>query len=327
MPEAAAQDLDLLRLYSTRGDARAFAELVHRYADMVFATARRVTGDAAAAEDVSQDCFLSLAQRSASIRGSLPAWLHRTSVNRSLELQRTERARRRREAQAAVEQASAAPSDESAARLIARVDEALASLPRELGELVTEHYLCGRTEADLAVQAGVSQSTIHRKLDKALELLRRRLRGADDDEPLAALAPMLLCLAREKAPAGLQQGLLKIGLSGIGGGATASSVLSARTLVRLALLLTGAVTASLLLYFARPPGAPPATNGPSLTIDQLPAAVQQVVRARAPLSLPPEIEKKHLGNRTVYDIDFDADGKHHEMRIAEDGTVIWQKPQ
>ena len=75
------------------------------------------------------------------------------------------------------------------------------------------------------------------------------------------------------------------------------------------------------------PGAPPATNGPSLTIDQLPAAVQQVVHARAPLSLPPEIEKKHLGNRTVYDIDFDADGKHHEMRIAEDGTVIWQKPQ
>jgi RNA polymerase sigma-70 factor (ECF subfamily) len=329
MSGAQPQDLDLLRLYSTRGDARAFAELVRRYADMVYATARRVTGDAATAQDVSQDCFLSLAQRSASIRGSLAAWLHRTSVNRSLELQRTERARRRREAQAAVEHRIAGARDDSAAQLIAQVDAALASLPHELRVLVTEHYLCGRTEADLAAQAGVSQSTIHRKLDKALERLRRRLRGSDDEEPPASLAPMLLGMASEKAPMGLQRALLKIGLSGVAGDAvpTASVVFSARKLIRLAFVLIAALTASLLLYLTRPPVAPPAGNGPSLAFDELPAAVQQVVRARAPLSPPPEIEKKHLGNRTVYDVDFDAGGKHHELRIAEDGTVIWQKPQ
>src|SRR5437773_7509741 len=107
MASVTANDLILLREYSADGDAGAFAELVRRYADMVYATARRVTGDATAAEDVSQDCFLSLAQGSASIRGSLAAWLHRTSLNRSLELRRAERSRRRREAQAVVDHDSA----------------------------------------------------------------------------------------------------------------------------------------------------------------------------------------------------------------------------
>src|SRR3954447_6705546 len=85
-------------MYAAKGDPAAFAELVQRYADMVYATARRVTGSAAAAEDVAQDCFLRLAQSSAAVTGSLAAWLHRTSLNRSLEILRSERARRRREA-------------------------------------------------------------------------------------------------------------------------------------------------------------------------------------------------------------------------------------
>src|SRR5207302_245228 len=99
---AVADDAMLLRLYASQGDAAAFAELVRRYADMVYGTARRVTGSAAAAEDVAQDCFLRLAQCSAAISGSLAAWLHRTSLNRSLEIIRSERARKAREAAAAV---------------------------------------------------------------------------------------------------------------------------------------------------------------------------------------------------------------------------------
>src|SRR6476660_738395 len=91
-----ADDSMLLREYASRGDAAAFAELVRRYADMVYATARRVTGSASAAEDVAQDCFLRLAQGSAATRGSLAAWLHRTSLHRSLEIVRAEEARKRR---------------------------------------------------------------------------------------------------------------------------------------------------------------------------------------------------------------------------------------
>src|SRR3954468_1913886 len=116
----------LLREYAARGDALAFAERGQRYADMVYATARRVTGSAAAAEDVAQDCFLRLAQGSAAVRGSVAAWLHRTSLNRSLEIMRSERARQRREAAAATESASEGGAMErdrdDAAELVSKVD-------------------------------------------------------------------------------------------------------------------------------------------------------------------------------------------------------------
>jgi RNA polymerase sigma factor (sigma-70 family) len=132
-PSAYAPTLDdaaLLRRYAGAADAAAFSELVRRYAGMVYATARRVTGDPSAAEDVSQDCFLRLARSSSGIEGSLPAWLHRTSLNRSLELVRSDRARRRREADSAAARADAGDREESA-RLIAHVDEAMGQLPED----------------------------------------------------------------------------------------------------------------------------------------------------------------------------------------------------
>src|SRR5262249_54987263 len=141
MDQVVGTDVALLRSYAAGGDARAFAELVRRYSGMVYATARRVTGNSSAAEDISQDCFLRLAQCSAAIRGSLGAWLHRTSLNRSLELLRSERARRLREARSMPQLPG--QSDDDAAALIKRVDQALDSLPRDQRELITEHFLCG----------------------------------------------------------------------------------------------------------------------------------------------------------------------------------------
>jgi RNA polymerase sigma factor (sigma-70 family) len=150
----AIEDAVLLRTYAAGGDAAAFAELVRRYADLVYATARRVTGNSAAAEDVAQDCFLALATHSAGIRGSVAAWLHRTTLNRSLEMLRSERARKQREAARAAAAAAAAAGGtaESAAasesgQLIAHVDEAIAALPDELRIAITEHFLCGEARS------------------------------------------------------------------------------------------------------------------------------------------------------------------------------------
>ena len=124
-------DLALLRDYARHRTPAAFAELVRRHTRMVYCTARRVTGSPDLAEDVAQDAFLRLAQRAASIRGSVAAWLHATALNRTLELVRAERARRRRETATAAAAPSAGGADEAAA-LIALVDDALEALPEEL---------------------------------------------------------------------------------------------------------------------------------------------------------------------------------------------------
>jgi hypothetical protein len=58
-------DHTLLDRWNRTRDADAFAELVTRYAGLVYGTCRRVLRDEREAEDVSQECFVKLAQTAA----------------------------------------------------------------------------------------------------------------------------------------------------------------------------------------------------------------------------------------------------------------------
>src|SRR3954470_22622439 len=72
-------DARLLARYAAGGDADAFELLVWRHAGMVLGVCRRVLGDEHAAEDAFQATFLALARQARSIRGCVPAWLHRVA--------------------------------------------------------------------------------------------------------------------------------------------------------------------------------------------------------------------------------------------------------
>jgi RNA polymerase sigma factor (sigma-70 family) len=265
----AADDASLLRTYAARGDAAAFAELVRRYADLVYATARRVTGSSAAAEDVSQDCFLSLATHSAAIRGSVAAWLHRASLNRSLEVIRSERARKQRESAAALATLAAAgaaagdsmtsPAPGESAQLIAHVDEAIAMLPDELRVPLTEHFLCGRSQTELAGALGVSQSTISRRIDSGLERLRARLNRIGSAGGTLAVLPLLLsdaARAAAAAPPGVRAALTKIGLAGVRGSSAAGGMTALTKLAAALLLLVASVGGMVALAIWQTPPRP-----------------------------------------------------------------------
>jgi RNA polymerase sigma-70 factor (ECF subfamily) len=65
-----------------KGDAAAFNQLVRAYQALVFRTACRVLGDSAAAEDATQDAFISAFKHIRSYRGgSFKAWLLRIVTN------------------------------------------------------------------------------------------------------------------------------------------------------------------------------------------------------------------------------------------------------
>ena len=266
------EDAVLLRTYAARGDAAAFAELVRRYADFVYATARRVTGSNAVAEDVAQDCFLSLAMHSGGIRGSVAAWLHRTTLNRSLELLRSERARKQRElvaaevaaAAATTAAAAAASAASNSAQLIAHVDEAIAALSDELRIAVTEHFLCGRSQVELAAAMGVNQSTVSRRIDAGLKELRQRLAARGVSGVGLVAFPLLLSdVLREDAAAAVASGtvraaLTKIGLAGVRTTSSAASGMSALTKAAAALLLLLASAGGIIaLAFSQSPPTRP----------------------------------------------------------------------
>ena len=77
-----SQDVDLLQAFARRSDQPAFASLVRRHLDLVYATALRKVGDSGAAEEITQDVFAVLARNAwrFAAEDSVAAWLHRTTL-------------------------------------------------------------------------------------------------------------------------------------------------------------------------------------------------------------------------------------------------------
>ncbi len=87
-------DATLLRRH-VEGDPDAFAELVARHRDRLWAVALRTLGDPEEAADAVQDALLSAYRRAATYRGEaqVTTWLHRVVVNACLDRVRRRAAR------------------------------------------------------------------------------------------------------------------------------------------------------------------------------------------------------------------------------------------
>src|SRR4051794_15413440 len=112
-------DTDLARRIAA-GDELALAEVYDRFSPLVYGLARRVIGDARAAEDVTQEVFLQLWQdpgRFDARRGSLRTFLGTLAHRRSVDLIRHEEAHRRRADRNATEAPrSSTPVEDEAVR-------------------------------------------------------------------------------------------------------------------------------------------------------------------------------------------------------------------
>src|ERR1041385_1719060 len=125
-------DFELLRDFVRRKDQAAFADVVRRHIDLVYATALRKLEDHGAAEEVAQNVFETLARKAwqFAAEASLAAWLYRTTLIEAKEWLRGELRRRRRELTAAeLGTTMKTPDEQSTFRaLLPLLDEALLSL-------------------------------------------------------------------------------------------------------------------------------------------------------------------------------------------------------
>ena len=89
-----ATDAELLAAH-VAGDPNAFAELVARHRDRLWAVALRTTGDPEEAQDAVQDALISAFRRADSFRGEaqVTTWLHRIVVNACLDRMRRRQVR------------------------------------------------------------------------------------------------------------------------------------------------------------------------------------------------------------------------------------------
>ena len=177
-------DADLLRDFTQQRSQAAFAEIVGRYSDLVFAAARRQVADPATAEDITQAVFLVLAQKSASIKPDrLPAWLLATTrLWPSCAFEpRPEEPITRREAAMSKPQ-SIAPAELPDPRLAATLDDAMSRLPAPCAAIAMRH-LQNRSVKDVAATIGVSP-------DAAQKILARGLSKLQDSSPQRRRPPL-----------------------------------------------------------------------------------------------------------------------------------------
>ncbi|HEU5307574.1 MAG TPA: sigma-70 family RNA polymerase sigma factor [Acidimicrobiia bacterium] len=155
------------------GDDVALREVYDQYASFVYGVAVRVIGDARAAEDVSQDVFVSFWERPGAFdpaRGSLRTWLGTLTHRRAVDHVRREEAGRRRAERDATRAVAAPDVEEMATALLTaeRVRAALDELPEGQRRAVQLAYFGGRTYRQVAETLGIPEGTAKSRMRLAL---------------------------------------------------------------------------------------------------------------------------------------------------------------
>jgi RNA polymerase sigma-70 factor (ECF subfamily) len=176
---SADPDAELV-LRIARGDRLAYARFVDRHLDRTVATAQRILGRRADAEDVAQEAFLRVwthASRWEPGRGKASTWLYRIAVNLCLD-------QKRRPAHGPLEDAPepADPAEDAEARIDrlrreATVGRAVAELPDRQRAAVALAYQAGLSNREAAEALGLPVGALESLLVRARKALRTALRA------------------------------------------------------------------------------------------------------------------------------------------------------
>jgi RNA polymerase sigma-70 factor (ECF subfamily) len=156
-----------------RGSTDAVDELFRRHWPAAHRAAWLVVHDAAAAEDIAQEAFLSALRALDRFdrRRPLGPWLHRIVVNRAIDFARARALRREADAERVPEAAAA----DTAAALDDDIVAALAELGPEHRAVVVLRHLLGYTPGEIATMLDLPRGTVNSRLRRALDALGESL--------------------------------------------------------------------------------------------------------------------------------------------------------
>jgi RNA polymerase sigma-70 factor (ECF subfamily) len=159
------------------GDQTAFRDLYHQLAGRVYALCLRLTGDAGAAEERTQDVFVRAWDKLRSFRGesAFSSWLHRLAVNVVMNERRTSFRREQRVTPVAAPETLERGRGEGTAGLNIDLERAIAALPEGAREVFVLYDIEGYSHAEIAELAGIAEGTSKAQLFRARHLLREKL--------------------------------------------------------------------------------------------------------------------------------------------------------
>ena len=208
---SALSDRRLVEIYLEQCDEAAFAALVQRHGPRVLGVCRGILGHSEDVEDAFQATFLILARQAESIRklDSLGSWLHGVAYRvgqRSLRV----RARHQRVKPRSASAPILSPLENlSWSEIRSLLYAELALLPEHFREPLVLCYLEGLTKDEAARRLGLPQATLHGRLQRGRERLRRRLLRRGITLPELGSAALLGQVAGEKVSLRLVEATVK----------------------------------------------------------------------------------------------------------------------
>lgn len=168
------------------GDPQAFEALYDRHGGAAFSLAYRIVGTRAAAEDATQDAFLSIWRsrvRYRRERGSVRTWILGIVHNRTIDALRRNQVHAKRRASAEgleeTHEATELTDVEAIRRAEQReVQQALAALPEPQVRVIELAYFGGFTHAEIAEMLDEPVGTVKGRMRLGLDKLRRELAEA-----------------------------------------------------------------------------------------------------------------------------------------------------
>ena len=256
-------EVELLQAFRENRSEEAFAELVRRYANLVYSVAKRRLANAALAEDITQLVFIRFAKTPPRVRShaELAAWLHRTTINVTIDTWRSESRRRTREQQAAVME-PATPETKVWEDISPNLDESLNQLSDEDRQALLLRFFSRMSMRDVGAALGISEDAAKMRVSRAVDRLRTHL-GVSAVCTVMVLGTILARHSVEAAPSQLVSRLAAMKLPAAAGVAGTAGLLSAFMHISKFKLAAGAVVLAVIgvstIHLVRSLNAPVST--------------------------------------------------------------------
>jgi RNA polymerase sigma-70 factor, ECF subfamily len=176
-------DEELMPLVGRR-DPEAFEVLYDRHGGVAYSLAYRIVGDRAAAEEVTQEGFISVWRSGArfdAARGSVRSWLLSVVRNRAIDFLRSKAGKAPKldfDDDSALEQRPAAERTEEEAlrrETAGEIRGALGKLPGEQSKVIELAYFGGFSHSEIAAILGLPMGTVKGRMRLGLEKIRGEL--------------------------------------------------------------------------------------------------------------------------------------------------------